>query len=132
MTDHRPWHGVLVATALPLNDDLSVNHDRYAEHCAWLKAMVDSGEIFHPLRWTAAEAQIGRPLTSLAIPLFRAKDPRVNDERADGLIELVLPADTRLVRVARLVASGVATAAGFDVEEVEDHPVQRACRVPRA
>ena len=44
----------------------------------------------------------------------------MNDERADGLIELVLPADTRLVRVARLVASGVATAAGFDVDEVED------------
>ncbi len=36
MTDHRPWHGVLVATALPLNDDLSVNYDQYAEHCAWL------------------------------------------------------------------------------------------------
>ncbi|CAL9643158.1 4-hydroxy-tetrahydrodipicolinate synthase [Streptomyces sp. enrichment culture] len=35
MTDHRPRHGVLVATALPLNDDLSVDHDRYAEHCAW-------------------------------------------------------------------------------------------------
>lgn len=35
--DRRPWHGVLVATALPLNDDdLSVDHDRYAEHCAWL------------------------------------------------------------------------------------------------
>jgi serine/threonine-protein kinase RsbW len=44
----------------------------------------------------------------------------VNDERADGLIELVLPAVTRLVRVARLVASGVATTAGFDVDEVED------------
>jgi anti-sigma regulatory factor (Ser/Thr protein kinase) len=38
----------------------------------------------------------------------------------DGTIELVLPADTRLVRVARLVASGIATAAGFDVEQVED------------
>ncbi|MEU6904995.1 dihydrodipicolinate synthase family protein [Streptomyces coeruleorubidus] len=36
MTDHRPWHGILVATALPLNDDLSVNYDQYAEHCAWL------------------------------------------------------------------------------------------------
>ncbi|WP_046732661.1 dihydrodipicolinate synthase family protein [Streptomyces humi] len=32
----RPWRGVLVATALPLRDDLSVDHDRYAEHCAWL------------------------------------------------------------------------------------------------
>jgi hypothetical protein len=48
------------------------------------------------------------------------RNKAVNDERADGLIELVLPADTRLVRVARLVASGVATTAGFDVEEVED------------
>ncbi|GGW47876.1 dihydrodipicolinate synthase family protein [Streptomyces caelestis] len=36
MTDHRPWRGVLVATALPLNDDLSVDYDTYAEHCAWL------------------------------------------------------------------------------------------------
>ncbi|GAA1425531.1 dihydrodipicolinate synthase family protein [Streptomyces thermospinosisporus] len=37
MTDHdRPWRGVLVATALPLNTDLSVDYDRYAEHCAWL------------------------------------------------------------------------------------------------
>ncbi|MEU5042444.1 dihydrodipicolinate synthase family protein [Streptomyces griseorubiginosus] len=35
-TDLRPWRGVLVATALPLNDDLSVNHDKYAAHCAWL------------------------------------------------------------------------------------------------
>ena len=44
----------------------------------------------------------------------------MNDKSVDGLIELVLPADTRLVRVARLVASGVATTAGFDVDEVED------------
>jgi serine/threonine-protein kinase RsbW len=43
-----------------------------------------------------------------------------DDQRPDGPIELVLPADTRLVRVARLVASGVATTAGFDVDEVED------------
>jgi non-specific serine/threonine protein kinase len=27
-----------------------------AEACAWLKALVDSGEIFHPLRWTPREA----------------------------------------------------------------------------
>ncbi|MEW2401329.1 dihydrodipicolinate synthase family protein [Streptomyces sp. NPDC046862] len=37
---HRPWRGVLVATALPLNHDLSVDYDKYAEHCAWL---VDNG-----------------------------------------------------------------------------------------
>ncbi|MFE9021442.1 dihydrodipicolinate synthase family protein [Streptomyces sp. NPDC007808] len=34
--EHRPWRGVLVATALPLNDDLSVDHGKFAEHCAWL------------------------------------------------------------------------------------------------
>lgn len=32
----RPWRGVLVATALPLRDDLSIDYDRYAEHCTWL------------------------------------------------------------------------------------------------
>ncbi|MEU6769909.1 dihydrodipicolinate synthase family protein [Streptomyces sp. NPDC046759] len=32
----RPWRGVLVATALPLRDDLSIDYDRYAEHCSWL------------------------------------------------------------------------------------------------
>ena len=29
---------------------------RAAEHCPWLKVMVDSGEVFHPLRWTAPQA----------------------------------------------------------------------------
>lgn len=32
----QPWHGVLVATALPLRDDLSVDLDAYAEHVRWL------------------------------------------------------------------------------------------------
>lgn len=32
----KPWHGVLVATALPFNDDLSVDYDGFAEHVAWL------------------------------------------------------------------------------------------------
>ncbi|GAA2075307.1 dihydrodipicolinate synthase family protein [Actinomadura alba] len=35
-----PWHGVMVATALPLRDDLSVDYERYAEHVRWL---VESG-----------------------------------------------------------------------------------------
>lgn len=34
----HPWHGVMVATALPLRDDLSVDYDAYAEHCRWLIA----------------------------------------------------------------------------------------------
>ncbi len=29
---------------------------RASESCAWLKAMVDAGEIFHPLRWRPCEA----------------------------------------------------------------------------
>ena len=29
---------------------------RAAEHCVWLKAMVDDGEIFHPLRWSPQQA----------------------------------------------------------------------------
>jgi 1-pyrroline-4-hydroxy-2-carboxylate deaminase len=32
----KPWHGVLVATALPLRDDLSVDFDLFAEHLQWL------------------------------------------------------------------------------------------------
>ena len=32
----NPWHGVLVATALPFRDDLSVDYDAYAEHVRWL------------------------------------------------------------------------------------------------
>lgn len=41
-SDHRPWRGVLVATALPLrdDDDRSIDYDAYAAHCAWL---VDNG-----------------------------------------------------------------------------------------
>ena len=35
---------------------LLVPVQRAAADCAWLRAMVDAGEIFHPLRWTPAEA----------------------------------------------------------------------------
>jgi non-specific serine/threonine protein kinase len=35
---------------------LLVPVQRAAEGSPWLKAMVDAGEIYHPLRWTAAEA----------------------------------------------------------------------------
>ncbi len=34
----QPWHGVLVANALPYSADLEVDFDRYAEHVAWLAA----------------------------------------------------------------------------------------------
>ncbi|ASU81674.1 dihydrodipicolinate synthase family protein [Nocardiopsis gilva YIM 90087] len=39
-TADRPWRGIMVATALPLRDDLSVDYDAYAEHIRWL---VDNG-----------------------------------------------------------------------------------------
>ena len=44
---------------------LLVPVQRAAEHCAWLKAMVDAGEIFHPLRWT--------PAAGAAVPQGRAR-----------------------------------------------------------
>ena len=37
MTETRkPWHGVLVATALPFKDDLIIDYDAYAEHVRFL------------------------------------------------------------------------------------------------
>jgi serine/threonine-protein kinase RsbW len=45
---------------------------------------------------------------------------RVDDNQPEGPIELVLPADARLIRIPRLVASGIASCAGFDLDEVED------------
>jgi superfamily II DNA or RNA helicase len=35
---------------------LLVPVQRAAEQCGWLQAMVDAGEIYHPLRWRAADA----------------------------------------------------------------------------
>lgn len=32
----KPWHGVMVATALPFREDLSIDLEEYAAHCAWL------------------------------------------------------------------------------------------------
>lgn len=42
------------------------------------------------------------------------------DSTLDGPIELAMPADTRLLRLVRLVASGLASTAGFDVDELDD------------
>ncbi|OIJ85669.1 dihydrodipicolinate synthase family protein [Streptomyces colonosanans] len=36
----RPWRGIMVATALPLRDNLAVDYDAYAEHVRWL---IDNG-----------------------------------------------------------------------------------------
>ncbi|WP_282793461.1 dihydrodipicolinate synthase family protein [Streptomyces sp. CC224B] len=39
-TPDRPWRGIMVATALPFRDDLSVDHDAYAEH---VRRLLDHG-----------------------------------------------------------------------------------------
>ncbi|WP_444971558.1 dihydrodipicolinate synthase family protein [Streptomyces sp. SAI-25] len=36
----RPWRGVMVATTLPFRDDLSVDHDAYADH---VRSLIDAG-----------------------------------------------------------------------------------------
>ena len=45
--------------------------------------------------------------------------PKQHDRAADR-IELSLPPDSRYMRLARLMASGVATSCGLPLEEVED------------
>ncbi|GAA1978591.1 dihydrodipicolinate synthase family protein [Catenulispora subtropica] len=40
MSLRKPWHGVVVATALPFRDDLSVDLDKYAEN---LRGLIEAG-----------------------------------------------------------------------------------------
>ncbi len=51
----KAHRGRLLALLLPVH--------RAAEACDWLRPMIEAGEIFHPLRWTPAEA--ARLLTSV-------------------------------------------------------------------
>lgn len=57
---HLPLGQALREYEGPANRDrllsLLLPVQRAAESCAWLKSMVEAGEIFHPLRWTPAEA----------------------------------------------------------------------------
>ncbi|MEU6644680.1 dihydrodipicolinate synthase family protein [Saccharomonospora sp. NPDC046836] len=39
----KPWHGVLVATALPLTESLEIDVDRFADHVSWLAAQGCAG-----------------------------------------------------------------------------------------
>jgi len=59
---HLPLGQALREYAGAANKDrllsLLVPVQRAAETCAWLKAIVDDGEIFHPLRWTPKEAML--------------------------------------------------------------------------
>ncbi|TDP94396.1 4-hydroxy-tetrahydrodipicolinate synthase [Leucobacter luti] len=36
MTAQKPWHGVIVASALPFTEDLAVDYDRFADHVQFL------------------------------------------------------------------------------------------------
>ncbi|MDR3535308.1 MAG: SNF2 helicase-associated domain-containing protein, partial [Acetobacteraceae bacterium] len=64
---------------------------RAAEQCAWLKPMIEAGEIFHPLRWTPKEAS--RLLGSAA------------DLEAAGVV-VRMPASWRASRPARPKVTG--------------------------
>lgn len=55
-------------------------------------------------------------------PLFEQREHTV-DPLLPSPIELALPGDSRFMRLARLMASGVATACGLPLEEVEDFRV---------
>ncbi len=77
---------------------------RAAEHCAWLKQMVDAGDIFHPLRWAPGDAS--RLLHSV---------PEL--ERAGVVVRM--PATWRASRPARpqvtaTVGSSAPSAVGLD------------------
>ncbi len=59
---------------------------RAAEHCGWLRQMVDAGEIFHPLRWVPQEA-------------FRFLEDAAELERAGVVVRM--PANWRTGRPPR-------------------------------
>jgi hypothetical protein len=47
-------------------------------------------------------------------------DGSVTDAGGDRIVRVQLPVDSRYIRVARLVAAGLASTAGFDVDAVDD------------
>jgi serine/threonine-protein kinase RsbW len=47
-------------------------------------------------------------------------DGSVTDAGEDRIVRVQLPVDSRYIRVARLVAAGLASTAGFDVDAVDD------------
>ena len=77
---------------------------RAAQHCPWLKTMVDGGEIFHPLRWDSRQA------------LVFLKDVRALE--SSGIV-VRMPATWRMNRPARpqvkaTVGSNVPSHLGMD------------------
>ena len=65
----------------------------------------------------------GRAEVWFTIPGAEPAPPRNEVARADDqttVVRLQIPAQSRVVRAARLVASGLTSAAGFDVDDVDD------------
>jgi hypothetical protein len=65
----------------------------------------------------ATEVWFTMPQTEIAPPESDA--PRAADDEAT-VVRLEIPAASSVVRAARLVASGLASTAGFDVDDVDD------------
>lgn len=92
-TPDRPWRGVLVATALPLRaEDLSVDYEAYAAHCAWLVAngcdgVVPNGSLgeYQVLTPRSARGSWRRPSPrSAASASYRASPRTAPARRAAG------------------------------------------------
>jgi hypothetical protein len=90
---------------------LLVPVQRAAEACDWLRPMVDAGEVFHPLRWTPAEAS-----------RFLASVPEL--ERAGVVVRM--PATWRAGRPARprvTATVGARAPAGLGLDGLLDFSV---------
>lgn len=107
-TQHVPLGQALSEYSGAANRDkllsLLVPVQRAAETCGWLKAMVDAGEIFHPLRWGVGEAS-----------RFLASAPEL--ESAGVIVRM--PATWRANRPARpmvaaTIGAGVPSASGLN------------------
>jgi serine/threonine-protein kinase RsbW len=62
---------------------------------------------------------MGRPLAERA-EAGAGHDGSVTDAGEERIVRVQLPVDSRYIRVARLVAAGLASTAGFDVDAVDD------------
>jgi serine/threonine-protein kinase RsbW len=62
---------------------------------------------------------MARPLVE-RVEAGAGHDESVTDADEDRIVRVQLPVDSRYIRVARLVAAGLASTAGFDVDGVDD------------
>ncbi|MBI5209977.1 MAG: DEAD/DEAH box helicase [Elusimicrobia bacterium] len=86
---------------------------RAAERCAWVKILVDSGEVFHPLRWAPDEA-------------YRLLKDAAALEESGLLVRLPDWWTKRPPRVLVGVSIGEARQAGFNAKSMLDFKVELA------